>query len=66
MLKGFPGGLVVKNLPANAGNTGSILGQGRSPGEASGKNTGVDWWATVHGVVKESDMTQQLNNNNLC
>ena len=44
MLKGFPGGgLVVKNLPANAGNTGSILGQGRSPGEASGKNTGVDW-----------------------
>ena len=20
------------------------------------------WWATVHGVTKESDMTQQLNN----
>ena len=20
------------------------------------------WWATVHGVAKESDMTEQLNN----
>ena len=22
------------------------------------------WWATVHGVAKELDTTQQLNNNN--
>ena len=22
------------------------------------------WWATVHGVTKESDTTEQLNNNN--
>ena len=22
------------------------------------------WWATVHGVAKESDSTEQLNNNN--
>ena len=22
------------------------------------------WWATVHGVTRESDMTEQLNNNN--
>ena len=22
------------------------------------------WWATVHGAAKDSDMTQQLNNNN--
>ena len=32
---GFPGGTVVKNLPANAGDardTGSIAGSGRSPG----------------------------------
>ena len=32
---GFPGGSVVKNLPANAGDTGGvglILGSGRSPG----------------------------------
>ena len=27
---GFPGGLVVKNPPANAGDTGSIRGPGRS------------------------------------
>ena len=24
------------------------------------------WWATVNGVAKESDMTQQLNNNKKC
>ena len=28
--KGFPGGTVVKNLPANAGDTGSSPGWGRS------------------------------------
>ena len=28
--KGFPGGTVVKNPPANAGNTGSSPGPGRS------------------------------------
>ena len=30
------GGSVVKNLPANAGDVGSILGSGRSPGEGNG------------------------------
>ena len=34
--QGFPGGLVVKNPPANAGNVGSVLGSGRSPGEGNG------------------------------
>ena len=29
-LWGFPGGAVVKNLPANAGDTGSSPGPGRS------------------------------------
>ena len=29
-LEGFPGGAVVENLPANAGDTGSIPGLGRS------------------------------------
>ena len=29
MLKGFPGGAVVENLPANAGDTGSSPGLGR-------------------------------------
>ena len=28
--EGFPGGAVVENLPANAGNTGSSPGLGRS------------------------------------
>ena len=28
--EGFPGGAVVKNLPANAGDTGSSPGLGRS------------------------------------
>ena len=62
--KGFLGGSVVKNLPANSGDTGSILGLARFPGEGDGNplqdsclgNTmerGA-WWATVHGVIKES------------
>ena len=33
---GFPGGSVVKSLPANAGDTGSIPGSGRSPREGNG------------------------------
>ena len=32
----FPGGSVVKNPPANAGDSGSLPGLGRSPGERSG------------------------------
>ena len=32
---GFPGGSVVKNLSANAGNVGLIPGLGRSPGEGN-------------------------------
>ena len=60
---GFPGGSVVKNPPANAGDTGSILESGRSPGEGNGNplqysclENSMDrgtWWATVHGVTKE-------------
>ena len=64
---GFPGGSVVKSLPANAGDTSSISGLGRSPGEENGNpfqysclGAPMDrgaWQATVHGVAKESDMT---------
>ena len=57
--------LVVKNLPANAGdirNTASIPGSGRSPAEGHGnplqysclenpKDRGA-WWAIAHGVTK--------------
>ena len=35
-LLGFPGGSVVKNPPAKGGDTGSIPGLGRSPGEGNG------------------------------
>ena len=34
--EGFPGGSVVKNPPANAGDTGLISGSGRSPGKRIG------------------------------
>ena len=63
--KGFPGGSVVKNPPANAGDADPIPGSGRSPGEGNGNplqysclGNPMDreaWWATVHGVAKESD-----------
>ena len=33
---GFPGGSVVKNLPAIAGDVSSIPGFGKSPGEGHG------------------------------
>ena len=36
VLLGFLGDSVVKNLPANAGDTGSIPGSVRSPGEGNG------------------------------
>ena len=60
--KDFPGGTVVKNPPANAGDAGLIPGSGRSPGEGNGnllqysclENSmdGGAWWATVHEVEK--------------
>ena len=34
----FPGGSVVKNLAAQAGDTGSIPGSERSPGEGNGNS----------------------------
>ena len=58
----FPGGSVVKNLPANAGDEGSNPGLGRSTGEGNGNplqysclGNPMDrgaWRATVHGVAK--------------
>ena len=59
---GFPGGAVVKDLLANAGDVGSIPGLGRSPGGENGNPLQYsclensmhrgDWWATAHGVAK--------------
>ena len=64
--KGFPSGLKVKNLPANAGNAGSIPGLGRCPGEGNGNPLQYSclvnptdrgaWWAIVHGISKDLDM----------
>ena len=61
---GFPGGSVVKNLPANAGDPGYmrlIPGSGRSPGGRNGNpfqysclENSLDrgaWQAIVHGVA---------------
>ena len=61
-VQGFPGGSVVKNLPANAGDKGLIPGSRRSPGEGNGNSRQYSclenpmdrgaWWTAVHGVVK--------------
>ena len=58
---------MVKNSPTNAGDVGSVLGLGRSPGEGNGNvlqysclENSMDRgtrWGTVHGVA-ESDMTE--------
>ena len=58
---------MVKNLPANAGDAGSVLGWGRFPGEGNGSAQQYShlenpkdreaWRAAVHGVAKESNMT---------
>ena len=41
LLLGFPGGSVVKNPPANAGDMGLIPGFGRSPGEGNGTHSSI-------------------------
>ena len=65
--KSFPGGSVVKNLPVNGGDAGSVPGLGRSPGDGNGNPLQYSFLenpmdrgasqATVHGVIKESDTT---------
>ena len=63
---GFPGSS-GKESACQAGDSGSVPGSGRSPGE--GHNNPLQysclenstergaWWAIVHRVAKESDMT---------
>ena len=41
----FPGGSVVKNLPVNAGDMGSIPDPERSPGEENGNPLGYSFFA---------------------
>ena len=42
--QGFPGGLAIKNPPANAGDMGLIPGSGRSPGEGNGNPLQYSAW----------------------
>ena len=61
-LWGFPGGAVVKNVPANAEDMGLIPGSGRSPGGGNGNplqysclENSTDrgaWRALVHEAAK--------------
>ena len=61
-LTNFPVGSVVKHLPPNAGDAGSIPGSGRSPGKGNGNplqysclENPMDrgaWGAIVRGVAK--------------
>ena len=64
----FPGGSDLKESARNIRNPGLIPGSGRSPGEGKGNplqcsslENPMDrgaWRAIVHGVTKESDMTE--------
>ena len=66
-LKIGPDSSGVKNLPANAGDVGSIPGSRKSPGEGNGNPLQYSclgnltdrrtWRAIVHGVTEESDTT---------
>ena len=61
---------MVKNLPANAGDTGYILGSGRSPGDGNGNplqyaclGNPMDRggrWATVYGFTKSGTLGHNI------
>ena len=62
---GFLSGSAEKNPPVGTGDTGSVPGWGRSPGEGNGNPLqyglgkpmdGGAWQATVHRVAKYSNM----------
>ena len=70
---GFPGGSDGKESACNAGDMGSIIESGRSPGEGHGNplqysclenSTDRAWQATVHGVTRSQ--TQLSNLHFLC
>ena len=63
---GFPAGSDCKESAYNAGDLGSILGLGRSPGEGkdyplqySGQENSMAY--IVHGVAKSRDTTERLS-----
>ena len=68
--------LMVRKLPANTGGVDLIPGLERSPG--GGNSNPIQyfllenlmdrraWWATVHGVCKESNTTEHLSRHTRC
>ena len=50
----FPGGAAVKNLPANAGDTGSIPGPGRSTSCGTTKPVRHNYWACALEPVRHN------------
>ena len=65
-MEGFPGGSVVKNAPANAGDLGLIPGSEDTLEKEMETHSNIRAWenpgtekpcATGHGVAKESDTT---------
>ena len=71
--RGLPRWLSGKESAYSVGDMGLIPGSGRSPGEENGDplqdsclENPMDrgaWGATIHGVPKQLDMTEQLNKN---
>ena len=69
----LPRWLSGKESACQAGDRGSILGSGRSPGKGNGNPlqcpclenpmVGGAWWATLHGIMRELDMPERLNSN---
>ena len=70
----FQVAVVIKNLPANAGDVrdlGLVPGLGRSPGEGNGNPLQYSclenptdrgtWWATVHGVAQSQTQLKQFS-----
>ena len=72
----FPGGSDGKVSACNAGDSGSIPGLGRSPGEGNGnplqysclENSmdGGAWWAIVHGVTKSRTQLSNFTETSHC
>ena len=71
-MRGFPGGLIVKNQPANVGvtgNAGSIPGFRRSPEGGNGNPLQCScledpmdrgtWWPTVHSIAKSQTQLRE-------
>ena len=62
---------MIKNLPANAGDMGSVPGSGRSPGEGNGNSLQCSclenprdegaWWAAVYGVAQSQTRLKRLS-----